>query len=320
MRMLVLLSLILNLKACVHNPWQSEFHKDHPLVGKIYDSKAKRYLTVDELELRSLEADLLLFGEVHNNKDHHRIQARFLNSLLKKKKAGAFLLEHLIESQEDRLQEMSPKEVSIATGETIKWSQGWDDWTWYRGMIALWKEAEGRVVAASFPRKKAMQIVMSQEQDLISREESIDLGFSKAMNKGHRAKLVDIMKKSHCGHLPKSMEGGMIRVQRLKDAYMAKRVLANQKSDRLNILLAGNGHTRTDWGVPSYLKKGKAKLKAISISWREVDTERDNPEDYVERSPADYIWWTPVEDIRDPCEVYKESLKRMKTKGKGHRK
>src|SRR5512133_3700789 len=61
--------------------WESKLHRDHPLAGKIWDVRASRF--VDEASLVSALAGArtVLLGEVHDNPDHHVLQARLLRAL-----------------------------------------------------------------------------------------------------------------------------------------------------------------------------------------------------------------------------------------------
>ena len=55
--------------------WQTTLQKDHPLTGKIWSVREKRFITPQMLGQRVRAARYLLIGEVHDNRDHHRLQA-----------------------------------------------------------------------------------------------------------------------------------------------------------------------------------------------------------------------------------------------------
>lgn len=64
--------------------WKSPIALEHPLVGKIYDSKGE--LTPDKLGDHLAASRYVLIGEKHDNIDHHQLELRLLQLLLGQKK------------------------------------------------------------------------------------------------------------------------------------------------------------------------------------------------------------------------------------------
>jgi hypothetical protein len=62
-------------------------------------------------------------------------------------------------------------------------------------------------------------------------------------------------------------------------------------------LIAGNGHTRSDRGVPWYLDGG-----ARVVAFVEVRDGEAEPRAY--EAPADYVWFVPRVDDADPCAAF----------------
>jgi hypothetical protein len=82
--------------------------------------------------------------------------------------------------------------------------------------------------------------------------------------------------------------------QRVKDALMASMMQTNATPDGA-VLIAGNGHVRSDRGVPIYLRK-----PSITISFVEVDHFAD-ASTYAHDEPARFLVFTPRVDDDDPC-------------------
>ena len=61
--------------------WRSPLLRDHALVGRLWDATAQRYTSLAALVESLVRADLRLLGEVHDNPDHHAIQAQLLEAL-----------------------------------------------------------------------------------------------------------------------------------------------------------------------------------------------------------------------------------------------
>ena len=132
------------------------------------------------------------------------------------------------------------------------------------------------------------------------------------------------IKDSHCNLLPQSMTGPMAQVQRFRDATMARAVvdagLRGKMVGKLRgvgqaILIAGNGHVRSDRGVPWYLMRQEPNAKISSVMLLETNAEMPTPEKLLVTDPhgqpaADYFWFTPQAKREDQCERFRQRLER----------
>src|SRR4051794_19550755 len=57
---------------------------DYPFISEIWDTRAQQLVTRETLLRRAAEANYVLLGEMHDNKDHHRIQSDMLKALIAK--------------------------------------------------------------------------------------------------------------------------------------------------------------------------------------------------------------------------------------------
>src|SRR5690348_2805418 len=62
--------------------WQAPAGREHPLVGRIWDTKARRFATSDDVVASLTHTRYVLLGERHDNPDHHRVQVALLRALL----------------------------------------------------------------------------------------------------------------------------------------------------------------------------------------------------------------------------------------------
>jgi len=116
---------------------------------------------------------------------------------------------------------------------------------------------------------------------------------------------------SHCGMVPASALGAMSLAQRYVDAYMAEGLIAAARRHGGAFLLAGNGHVRTDRGVPWYVRQMAPGLKAVAVVLIEVEEGKEHAGAYVPRAPdgtaaADYMLFTPRHVRPDPCEKMRQ--------------
>jgi hypothetical protein len=107
----------------------------------------------------------------------------------------------------------------------------------------------------------------------------------------------------------------MLLVQRARDAQMAENLAAAGQQDGA-VLIAGAGHVRRDYGVPTYLATRTPEASVISVAFLEVSRDRLEPTAYAARFgratlPFDYVWFTPRVDDDDPCAAFEEQLKKL---------
>ena len=96
----------------------------------------------------------------------------------------------------------------------------------------------------------------------------------------------DMQFQAHCHAMPREMMGGMVEAQRLRDAELARvTILALEETGGPVVVILGNGHARTDWGVPVYLRAAMPDLNFISIGQVEGEPSADPPYDIVLAGP-----------------------------------
>ena len=79
---------------------------------------------------------------------------------------------------------------------------------------------------------------------------------------------------AHCDALPEDMLPGMVAVQRLRDAVLARAVVrAMDDTGGPVAVITGNGHARRDWGMPAMLARAAPDLDV----WVLGQTEEDQP-------------------------------------------
>ena len=100
---------------------------------------------------------------------------------------------------------------------------------------------------------------------------------------------------AHCDALPEDMLPGMVMIQRLRDATLARTVVqALEDTGGPVVVITGNGHARTDWGMPALLPEG---LNVVSVAQLEAAPEGPQPHD---------AWIvTPPVAREDPCAAFR---------------
>lgn len=314
-RLLLLASAALTFGAgCATAPqrahaWQSPLRQDHPLAGRIWDTRQGAFISGAELERAVREADFVLLGETHDNPDHHLLQARLVRAAAKdgRKPAVAFeMLDVPMQAQVDGALREAPNDPD-AVARAVSWDQsGWPAFALYRPIFEAGLEAGLPIVAANVPRARLRQVMHHGLQavdpalrDRLSREPPL--------GDEVLAALAEEMRIAHCGHLPGGMMEGFVLAQRLRDAQMSLRMV-DAGGEAGALLIAGSGHVRKDRGVPTWLDDDARGRSVLSVTFREVTEGLDTPE-ALGPLPYDLVYFTPAMEREDPCEKLRERLR-----------
>ncbi|HEX5795115.1 MAG TPA: ChaN family lipoprotein [Geminicoccaceae bacterium] len=286
--------------ACAPGAWKHGAGRDHPLVGKIYQVSSERFVDQAMLLANLARADFVLIGERHDNRDHHRLQAlltRELQAASARPRVVAFemipsdrqlaVVEHL---------QTRPKDAA-GLGAAVDWpALGWPDWPLYQPIAEAALAAGATIVAADLAPAQR-DAVFSEGPEVLQASMVRRTGLDRDLPAPLGASLAQELREAHCGQVSEPLVEGMFRVQRARDAMMADR-LATVAGRAGGVLIAGNGHVRSDRGVPWYLARLRPTARTLSVGLLEVQDEATTvPADL----PFDYVWFTPRVDDADPC-------------------
>lgn len=234
--------------------------------------------------------DVLVLGEVHDNPVHHEIQAREVAAL----KPAAIVFEMLTADQADGV--VFDSADAAALEERLEWAKsGWPDFAMYYPIFAAAPEA--RIYGAGLPRSAAMEAMQEGIATLFGSDAAL-YGLDKPLPETEQTAREALQMAAHCDALPEEMLPGMVDIQRLRDAKLARAVArALDETGGPVAVITGNGHARRDWGVPAYLARvtPEAEVKVIG------QTEEGAPLD----GGFDVVLSAPAVDRPDPCDAFK---------------
>lgn len=296
--------------------WRHQTFADHPLAGKIWSASEARYVSQADLLERLLSVPVVLLGEKHDNADHHRLQARIVQSLVENDTRPALVFEMLTDAQTGAEKAIHDPDVRWSElDEKLSWSdRGWPEWDSYRQILGVARRSKLPVRAGNALRNEARSVSRGGLTSL-EPEDRQRLALMKPLPAAAKRVLDEELLASHCGYLPESALPGMSAVQMFRDARLADGVLQATAQGRPVVLIAGAGHVRRDRAVPFFLQQRVPGLNSVVIAIREVDQSVTDPVLYVEAadpgSPPlyDYVFFTPRVDDIDPCEKFKEQFK-----------
>ncbi|MBL1275137.1 MAG: ChaN family lipoprotein [Ectothiorhodospiraceae bacterium] len=281
---------------------------DHSMAGKIWDEKAKKFISKGQLIQSVRDSDYVLLGETHDNPVHHQGQAWVIEQLSVNGRPAQVAFEMIAQQQGEFIagKDFETADVLIAALGHVP--STWDYERFYKPVFERALEAGYGVYAANYDRDKIMSIAREGVEKIPpSVKHKMD---STVLSDEQIAASRKEIEGSHCGMINDIMTASMMLVQRAKDALMAQSM---ESSSAVNVLIAGSGHVRNDRGVPVYLPQADGK-KIVTIAWVEVQLEMRDVASYADywgsqQLPFDYVWFTPRVDRPDPCVQFREHMK-----------
>lgn len=237
------------------------------------------------------KADVVLFGEEHNNAVAHWLQLELTKDLHKQKQNQLVLGAEMFEADNQLI--INEYLTGLVPPDKIKEARLWNNFeTDYRPLLDYAKANELPFVATNIPRRyasvvykkggfEALNTLSDEARQYIAPlpvEYDPELSTYKQMVKGMPMGMA-MHGKVNLEDLPKA--------QAIKDATMAHFIVENHSEGQLFLHFNGRGHSDFYEGIVWYLKKYAPELKVATISTRkqadisQLDEEASEIADFV---------------------------------------
>ncbi len=231
--------------------------------------------------------DIFVLGEIHDNPHHHKEQAARVAA----HRPAAIVFEMLTEDQAARV---TPdlRDDADALAAAIDWDAGgWPDFYMYHPIFTAAPNAA--IYGALVPRDAA-RAVFDDGAASVFDGDAARYGLHRDLPEDQQATREALQMQAHCDALPEDMLPGMVAVQRLRDAVLARTALqALDETGGPVAVITGNGHARRDWGMPALLERAAPEVDVWVLGQTEEDRALDGEFDTVTSAPAP--------DRDDPC-------------------
>lgn len=246
------------------------------------------------------EVPIVVLGEVHDNPVHHARQAW----LVRRIEPGGIAFEMIPSASEEGIQVFLAEGGDRGRiGPAIGWDRlGWPDWKLYAPIV---EAGPGAYVAGGGVSRVDIRSAMEDGAAGAYGVGASRLGLDRPLDPATRAGIEEEMIASHCNRLPRDVAANMVEAQRLRDARFAAavgRAFANGRG-RAAVLITGNGHARTDRGVPAYLRLVAPSLPVLSVGMMELHPGAD-PVAEAAGLPFDFVWFADPAEREDPCAAF----------------
>ncbi len=295
-------ALTLLLAACAHTgDWASQHN---PLNGKVWDVAGRRFVDPAVVLEQAASARLVLLGEIHDNREHHRIQARILDDMLRRGRRPALVMEQYDTDQQDKIgtvlheNETEGKMRELSQLMRTSW-----DWPMYEP-IARQAVQQGLPLAAANLSRDMTRLVSRNGFSALGADAENRLALESVWTPERQKHLIHEVYAGHCGKIPEHVIGAIAKAQRARDAVMADTLLGFRENGAVAIV--GRGHARKDMGVPLYLAARAPDTSVLALGLVETDTPTD-PDVYAYGplgAQYDYLWFTPRTRRKvEPCDT-----------------
>ncbi len=270
-----------------------------PAAESIRDVRRNVAITRDALVGALRNADYVLIGEVHDNPAHHRIQRELLAELTGGKRIALAMEQFDRENQSSIDQALATKATTPdALADAGRFNRNGWNWAFYRPLVEIAIERRLPIVALNLSRDRTREIAR-RGLDAIGAQAVATMGLDGQWSDEQQAIQAREIEDGHCGQLAASAVPRMIDVQRARDATMADALVTRAEGGA--IAFAGNGHVRTDVGVPVYLARREPRRRIVSVGLLEIDPPAEGASVHSTRPPFDYVWSTVAPARPDPC-------------------
>lgn len=209
------------------------------------------------------QADVVILGEVHDNAEHHRIQAQLVESL----KPSAIVWEMITQEQAASLTPDILREPQ-QTADILQWeTSGWPDFALYAPVFRAASQIPH--FGALVPRA-ASQAALKTGVASHFGADAARFGLDQKLPQAEQALREADQMANHCNAMPVEMLSLLVDFQRLRDTSLAAAAeRALRQTGGPVVVITGNGHARNDRGLPVYLRKADPHLHVLSLGQME---------------------------------------------------
>lgn len=240
----------------------ASFKQNGPLL-ELYNHKGKQ-IDLEQLVKQATEADVVLFGEHHDNPLHHWLQLELAQRLAKNQKRKLMLGAEMFETD----QQLILNEYLNGFFNDSKLEEGTKLWpnykTDYKPLLQLAKKEKLRFMATNTPRRYASMVFMKGFEALDSLSESarallppLPIPYDATLST-----YADMVGAQMGGH----SSANLPKAQALKDATMAWNIVQNHHHGSTFLHFHGNYHSLKKEGIAWYINQYNPQLKVLVIS------------------------------------------------------
>ena len=300
---LSLLAILFHLNSVAANEWKAPFFQDHVLVGKIWDTHKQAWLVEKQFYEEIRYYDYILLGEVHDHPDHHELQSKVIESLVRSGNRPTIVME-MLSIEEWKEQPLTWEKLPELLELAGMINDGWP-WELYAPVLNSVVQHQLSLHAGNISSEDLHRWANEQQLDNVNlnrNEYSYTEDEIKTLNKN--------IIESHCGHANEGFVKFMARAQMHRDHVMTNALLDKESPV---VFIVGSGHVRNDYAVPMQLRRKHNQVSYVSVAYVPVQEELLDPQQYIQDTDDlfDILYFTPSHTTEDPCVKFQKQLEKM---------
>lgn len=237
------------------------------------------------------DADIVIIGESHDNAAHHAAQADLVARL-----GPSAIVFEMLDWDSVRAVRGVDRTDATAMAKATRWEdRGWPDFEAYAPIFAAAPKAV--LYAGHLNGRKASDLVKDGVFFAMP-DRFRQAGLAAPLPQDQQKAREDMQFAAHCDALPRGMLPMMVDIQRARDATLAYAALrAFEAHGGPVVMITGNGHARTDWGVPVFLAKTAPEVSVVSIGQGEAGSAPNGSFTMILDGPS--------VDREEPCAAFR---------------
>lgn len=230
----------------------------------LFDKSGKQVKYKKMLEIAS-KADIVLFGELHDNPISHWLQLELTRNLYQTKKDGLVLGAEMFESDNQVIMD-EYLEGLISQKRFEAEIRLWPNYkTDYKPLVEFGKENKLKFVASNVPRRYASLVNSKGFEGLEDLSDEAKT-FLPPLPVAYDSTLTCYKSMLEMKGMGSHVNANFPKAQAIKDATMAYFILENWEDGKLLIHYHGDYHARNYESIYWYLKQAKPELNIVTIA------------------------------------------------------
>lgn len=246
----------------------------------------QRAQTVAEAAAALMGADVIILGEVHDNRRHQQAQAELVTML----QPTALVWEMITKEQAELL---TPQILQDGdeTARRLQWEvSGWPDFSLY---APVFKAAQALPHFGAWVPRSASQTALKSGVASYFGADAQRFGLDRPLLEAEQGAREAEQMVNHCNALPDHVLPMLVDVQRLRDASLAAAAeRALLQTGGPVVVITGNGHARLDRGLSVYLQRAMPEIVILALGQMEGE---------VSQGAFDVVISAPAVERPDPC-------------------
>jgi len=264
---------------------------------QIFSDEKSKAIDFDKMMKELNSADVLFFGENHDNSIGHWLELQVLKSLGETTEKEIVVGAEMFES-DDQLVLNEYLDGIIKEDHLKSESKIWDNYTTdYAPLVNYAKDNDLSFIATNVPRRYANLVARKgldalNELDKKAKEYIAPLPIVVDYELPSYQEMSEMMA-GHMGHGSSMGAKNMIDAQAIKDATMAYFISKNLPEGKVMYHINGSFHSKNKEGIASFLQKSRPELKIATIIMVDQDDISELEEE--NKGLADFIIAIPLD-------------------------